>query len=143
MQALDLTTDVPRSPRSLLAGYVIAGRALDKCRSVINGSNGEYHFDCPLDQVFLTFVGISGDDFKEYVATGASDDEVAAWILEKGKTLSKEEVVKWNNDLRYTRISDMAIELQVFLEDYIPENIPANRIVNYWFDIYDIEEGRI
>lgn len=143
MQALDLSTDVPRSPRSLLAGHVIAGRALDKCRAVINGTNGEYHFDCPLDQLFLNFVEISGDDFKTFVATGASDEEVAAWILEKGKTHSKEELVAWNNDLRYKRISEMAIELQVFLEDYIPENIPANRVVNYWFDIYDIEEGRL
>jgi len=143
MQALDLSTDVPRSPRSLLAGYVIAGRTLDKCRAVLNGSNGEYHYDCPLDQLFLQFVEISGDDFKKFVATGASDEEMAAWILENGKTHTKEELVEWNNNLRYKRISEMPIELQVFLEDYIPENIPANRVVNYWFDIYDIEEGRL
>ncbi len=37
----------------------------------------------------------------------------------------------------------MPIELQVFLEGYIPENLPAGRVVNYWFDVYDIEEGRI
>ncbi|MBT5925164.1 MAG: DUF5069 domain-containing protein, partial [Verrucomicrobia bacterium] len=32
--ALDLTTSFPRSPRSVLAGYVIAARMLDKCRAV-------------------------------------------------------------------------------------------------------------
>jgi hypothetical protein len=37
----------------------------------------------------------------------------------------------------------MPIQLQVFLEGYIPQNIPTDKIVNYWFDVYDIEEGRI
>jgi len=142
-EALDLSTTFPRSPRQTLAGYVIAGRALDKCRSVQAGTNGEYHFDCPLDQTFFNFAEISAEDFSAFVATGACDDQVAAWITENAKKISKEELVAWNNDLRYKRVSEMAIELQVFLEDYIPQFIPANKIVNYWFDIYDIEEERI
>ena len=142
-EALDLSSAFPRSPRQTLAGYVIAGRTLDKCRAVQAGSNGEYHFDCPLDQVFFNFAGISAEDFSTFVATGASDCKVAEWISEKAKKVTKEELVAWNNDLRYKRISEMPIELQVYLEDYIPEFIPANKIVNYWFDIYDIEEERI
>ena len=56
--AKDLTRDYPRSPRELLAGYVIAARTLDKCRAALNGTLGEYHFDCPLDRRFLDFAGI-------------------------------------------------------------------------------------
>ena len=141
--ALDLTTDYPRSPRETIAGYVIAGRTLDKCRSVIAGTAGEYHYDCPLDQMFLDFVGISADSFKDFVATGADDTAVAAWIKENARNKSEEEIVIWNNDLRYKRISEMPVNLQVFLETYIPENIPSGRIVYYWFDVYDLEEGRI
>lgn len=143
LNSLDLTKDYPRSPRAVLGGYVVAGRTLDKCRAVIAGTEGEYHFDCPLDQQFLEFAGISAEDFKAFVATGADDDAVAAWIGENGKKHSKEDIVKWNNDLRYKRISEMPIELQVFLEDYIPENLPEGKVVYYWFDVYDIEEGRI
>ena len=143
INALDLNSEFPRSPRNTFAGYVVAARALDKCRSVLSGTNGEYHYGCPLDETFFSFTGITADGFSEFVATGADDEAVAAWIQENAKSHSKEEIVKWNNDLRYKRISEMAIELQVFLEDYIPEFIPANKIVNYWFDIYDIEEGRI
>ena len=33
--AKDLTRTFPRSPRETLGGYVIAGRALDKCRAVL------------------------------------------------------------------------------------------------------------
>ena len=45
--------------------------------------------------------------------------------------------------MRYKRISEMPIELQEFLEGYIPEFVPAGKIVYHWFDVYDIEEGRI
>jgi len=141
--SLDLTKEFPRSPRETVGGYVIAGRMLDKCRAVIAGTNGEYHFDCPLDNMFLSFVEITADDFKTFVATGADDAAVAEWIQANAKKRPAAEIVQWNNDLRDKRISTMPIELQEFLEGYIPENIPAGKIVRVWFDVYDIEEGRI
>ena len=141
--ALDLSTFFPRSPRAVLAGYVIAGRMLDKCRAVINGSNGDYHFDCPLDNQFLGFAGISAEDFKSFVATGASDEEVADWIIKHGKMRSQFEIIQWNNRMRELRISDLPEANQVFLETYIPQNVPAHRPVYVWFDVYDLEEKRL
>jgi hypothetical protein len=143
INALDLSKEFPRSPRTALGGYVIAGRTLDKCRSAIAGTLDDYHFDCPLDNVFFDFTGITADAFKGHVATGASDDEVATWIKENSKVTEPREIIQWNNDYRYKTVAQMPIELQEFLEGYIPENIPASKIVNYWFDVYDIEEGRI
>lgn len=143
VNALDLTKGFPRSPRETIGGYVIAARALDKCRSVIAGTAGEYHYDCPLDQMFFSFVEIEGDAFKEFVATGADDDAVGEWIQENGKKHTDEERVQWNNDFRYKRISEMPIELQVFLEGYIAENVPSGKVVYHWFDVYDYEEGRL
>lgn len=35
--------EFPRSPRETLAGYVLAARAVDKCRAVLVGWEGEYH----------------------------------------------------------------------------------------------------
>ena len=141
--SLDLTKEFPRSPREAVGGYVIAGRMLDKCRAVVAGTNGEYHFDCPLDNMFLSFVEIAADDFKEFVATGADDAAVAESIQANAKKRPTAEIVQWNNDLRDMRLSSMPIELQEFLEGYIPENIPAGKIVRVWFDVYDIEEGRL
>ena len=141
--ALDLTKEVPRSPRVVLGGHIIAARALDKCRAVVAETNGEYHFDCPLDNFFFDFTGINSDDFKAFVATGADDEAVGKWIQENAKEHSEAEIVLWNNSLRYKRISEMPEELQVFIEGYIAEFIPADKIVYHWFDIYDIEEGRI
>lgn len=141
--ALDLTQSFPRSPRETLGGYVVAGRTLDKCRSVLAGTNGEYHFDCPLDGTFLGFTGITAEAFKDFVATGATDDEVAAWINEHSMVKNANDVVVWNNKMRYTRPCDMAVELQVFLEDYIPKFVRKDRPVYVWFDVYDMEEQRL
>ena len=135
--------EFPRSPRDVLGGYVVAARTLDKCRAVLAGTNGEYHFDCPLDNFFLGFVGITADDFKDFVATGANDEAVAAWIGENADTRERSEIIQWNNDMRDKRICEMPIEFQEFLEGYIPGFIPAGKIVYCWFDVYDIEEGRI
>jgi|TARA_B110000305_G_C18944400_1_gene405436 hypothetical protein len=141
--ALDLNSTNPRSPRSTLGGFVVLGRTLDKCRAVLAGTAGEYHFDCPLDNLFLDFTGITADEFKEKVASGLDDTEFYAWISERTTHLAKIEIIKWNNELRYKRISEMPDELQEFLEGYIPEFLPAEKVVYYWFDVYDIEEGRI
>jgi hypothetical protein len=141
--AKDLNKDYPRSPRETLGGYVIAGRTLDKCRAVLNGSQGEYHFNCPLDRLFLDFSGIDADEFKAYVATGASDEEVGEWIKSHAKQQERIEVVRWNNQQRYSTIKELKDQLQLFMEDYIAEVVPAGKVVYHWFDVYDIEEKRI
>jgi hypothetical protein len=141
--APDLTKSYPRSPRDTLAGYVIAARMLDKCRAAIAGKAGEYHYDCRLDNVFLGFAGIAAEAFENFVATGATDFEVAAWIEQHSKVKDRAEVVAWNNKLRCTRLCDLSAEVQMFMEDYIPKFVPKNRPVYVWFDIYDLEEERI
>ncbi len=140
---LDLTKKYPRSPRESLGGFVIAARTLDKCRAVLTGLNGEYHFDCPLDRQFFDFTGIDSTEFKKIVETGADDTAVADWIIQHSKIKELAEIVQWNNKLRYTRPVDMPVEVQVFLEGYIAEFIPQGRPVYVWFDVYDLEEGRI
>ena len=141
--ARDLTREFPRSPRETLAGYVILARMLDKCRAVLAGKNGDYHFDCPLDNRFLDFAEIKADDFKAFVATGADDGAVGAWIEERAKERPRIEVIKWNNQMCELKISDLPEAAQEFLEGYVPQFVPRNRPVYCWFDVYDLEEQRI
>ena len=121
--------DFPRSPRAILAGYVLAARALDKCRAVIVGWQGEYHSNCPLDQRWLKFAEINYDQYKSFVATGATDDEVAACIGDHAKKRSRTDIVIWNNKERDLRLSDLTPELQEYMEDYITAAVPRNRVV--------------
>jgi|SRR5579859_1635422 hypothetical protein len=143
LMAKDLSHEYPRSPRETVAGYVIAARVLDKCRAAIAGTLGEYHFDCPLDRYFFDFTGIKADSFRTFVATGANDDAVAAWITAQAAPRPRSQIIKWNNQMREMCLGDMPEPIQEFLEDYIPKFLPKDRVVYRWFDIYDIEEKRL
>jgi len=133
----------PRSPRETLGGYVLAVRAVDKCRAVLVGLQGECHSNCPLDQRWLKFAEIDYDAFRSFVATGATDEEIAAWIGEHAKRRSRAEIIAWNNKERDLRPSGLPSETQEYLDDYIQKFVPRNRVVYHWFDVYDLEEERI
>jgi hypothetical protein len=94
----DLTKEAPRSPRVRVGGYVILGRTIDKCRALIAGDIGEYHFDCPLDNMLFGFKGVNGADFKAQVENGASDQQMAEWIDQSGQPKSVEEVKRWSDE---------------------------------------------
>ena len=135
--------EFPRSPRATLAGYVLAARAVDKCRAVLVDLQGEYHSNCPLDQRWLNFAEIDYHDFRSIVATGATDAEIAEWIEKNAKKRPRAEIVAWNNKERDLRLSDLPHELQEYMENYIQRYVPRNRVVYLWFVVYDVEEQRI
>jgi hypothetical protein len=93
----DLTQRPPRSMRIRLGGYAILPRMLDKCRATIIGKNGEYHYNCPLDQHFLKFTGIDPEALKKEVATGKGDGEILEWITAHAPVKNKPwEISQWS-----------------------------------------------
>jgi hypothetical protein len=142
--AKDLRKNYPRSPREKLGGYVIAARCADKCRAFLIGMNGEYNYwPCSLASQWFSFTGITPDQLKEVVATGASDEEIAEWIVSHSQVKNADDVLRWNNRLRDMRLSEMSLEAQQYLEEYIPKVVPKDRPVYVWFDVYDLEEKRL
>lgn len=94
--APDLRNVAPRSPRAPLGAYgVLAARMLDKCRAELAGKAGDYHFNCPMDQVFFRFTKIDPAELKEFVATGAGDEEVARWIAQHSKVQDPAKIANW------------------------------------------------
>ncbi len=143
--AKDLRKTLPRSSREKLDGYVIAARCVDKCRAFLLDMNGEYNYwPCSLASQWFVFTGITSEQFKDVVATGATDEELATWIAGNSKIKDPDEVLKWNNRLRDMRLRDMrSFHAQQYLEDYIPKFVPNHRPVYAWFDVYDLEERRL
>ena len=141
--AMDLTLEFPRSPRELLGGYVIVARCLDKCRSSLAGKSGAYKFwPCSLCKFLTTFTGIDREAFSDFVATGASDEAVGEWVKSRSQVKSPMEIIRWNNKMRDMRISELPDELQVHLETDM-QSLPKHRPAYVWFDIFDLEEGRL
>lgn len=83
--AKDLRKEEPRPAYETLAGHQMAARCLDKCRATLLGWNGDYKYGCPMDQELFEETGMDMDEFRNFVATGASDDEVEQWIQEHAR----------------------------------------------------------
>jgi hypothetical protein len=140
----DLRKEPPRSPREVVGGYVILGRCLDKGRADLLGMNGEYNYwYCSLCAQLEEFTGVDHAAMKEFIATGATDDEVGEWFKAQSKIKEPMDVIRWNNKMRGMRLSEMSDEGQEYLEKYIQETLPAFPPVYVWFDVYDVEEGRL
>ena len=95
----DLTRQPPRSPKTALGGFVILPRAIDKCRATLNGKEGEYEFDCQLDNFLFGFKGVKGSEFKEYVREGHSDQEILEWVRLNGVVRSEADISEWSNKM--------------------------------------------
>lgn len=95
----DLTRESPRSPRIRVGGYAILGRTIDKCRALVAGNIGEYHFDCPLDNTLFGFKGVKGVDFKAQIENGASDQQMAEWLDQAGEKKTPDEIRRWSDEV--------------------------------------------
>src|SRR5207248_8223181 len=95
----DLTKEAPRSPRIRIGGYAILGRTIDKCRALVGGNIGEYHFDCPLDNILVGFKSVKGDDFKAQIEQGATDQEMVEWRNQNGEKKTPEEIERWPTEV--------------------------------------------
>ena len=62
--AKDLSKEPPRSPRVRMGGYSILVRTIDKGRAVLNGTVGEYEYNCGLDQMLFGFKGLDHEEVK-------------------------------------------------------------------------------
>jgi hypothetical protein len=95
--ARDLSRAAPHSPRERLAGFVIARRTIDKCRASVAGTLGEYHYDCPLDNMLFAFKGINGAQFKAAVQNSENYEAVGAWLLANGTPKTPAEITTWSD----------------------------------------------
>jgi len=140
ISAPDLTKRPPRSGRCRLGGYAVLPRMLDKCRAVIAGTNGEYHFDCPLDQHILTFLGLDSDELKAQVATGQGDGEILEWI--KAHATHKRsawEIEQWS-DYMQRRGPDSDEETLAWFAQAVGKFTKTREDIKSWADLLDLDD---
>ncbi len=95
----DLTKQAPHSPRERLAGFAIASRAIDKCRASLAGKLGDYHYDCPLDNMLFVFKGINGAQFKAAVLASKNYEDVGSWLRTNGEPKTPSEIREWSDQM--------------------------------------------
>src|SRR5262245_28192037 len=103
--ALNLNHTSPRSPYAALGNVfqAVAARLVDKCRAELLGQSGSYEYNCPMDRMFFAATGVEAELLREFIATGADDNEVEAGI--SGEATGPEEAIgRWGRGLRRERM---------------------------------------
>jgi Domain of unknown function (DUF5069) len=118
IHAKDLSKEPPRGPRERIGGYPILARMIDKGRAALNGTTGEYEFNCGLDQMLFRFKGIDYEEVKQLLATGASDDEVLDWINSHGIPKTSAQIEEFSNSFEEFRPYNDPKLRQLFAETY-------------------------
>lgn len=137
--APDLTQRAPRSPNVKLGGYVILPRMLDKGRATIAGKQGEYHYNCPLDQRFLEFTGVNAEALKKQLAAGKGDGEILAWMQKNGKhKRSDAEIAIWSQVAANRAPADL--ESREYFNGLQKTAAPKREDIATWFDLLDVDD---
>ena len=113
----NLTIQAPHSPRARIAGFAIADRATDKCRASIAGTQGDYHYDCPLDNMLFSFKGINGGQFKTAVQAAKNYEDVGVWLLANGTRKTEAEIEAWSDEAESGSMMNNPEKREFFIEE--------------------------
>ncbi|MGB7768248.1 MAG: DUF5069 domain-containing protein [Verrucomicrobiia bacterium] len=134
----DLTKQAPHSPRERIAGFVIARRAVDKCRASLAGTPGEYRYDCPLDNLLFGFKGITGEQFKAVVQATKTYEDVGAWLEANGTAKSPAEIKAWSDEMEAVSPMKNPEKRAHFIEDC--SRLGLNPQMNTTFDRLEADD---
>ena len=138
--ALDLTQRPPRSPRARLGGYALLPRMLDKGRATLAGKNGEYHYNCPLDQHLVNFLGIDPEKLLAELKAGKGDGEILEWVLKNAKhQRSAWEVQQWS-DYHSRRGPDSDAETLEYFTQTVGKLSKTREDITTWADLLDLDD---
>lgn len=136
---IDLTQRPPRSPRTRLGGLVLLPRMLDKGRATLAGKNGDYHYNCPLDQHVVSFLGFDPEALIAELATGKGDGEILAWILAHSKNQRTPwEIAHWSTHREQSVPAD--VETREFFNNYHKEAGANREDITTWADVLDLDD---
>ena len=140
INAPDLSQRPPRSPRCRLGGLVILPRMLDKGRATAVGKQGEYHYNCPLDQRLLNFLGVDPDGLMSEIKLAKGDGELLGWILENANNkIAPWDIEQWSA-YQDKRSPDSDAETILSFADKVGNFSKTREDIKTWFDLLDLDD---
>jgi len=137
--APDLTRHPPRSPRTRLGGYVHLPRLIDKARAVVAGKNGDFHYNCPIDQRFLAYTGLNPDALFAEIKAGKSDSEILAYVNANATPKRHAaEIAAWST--WFEQLTPTPPDTRAFFNDVHRKNAPQREDIATWFDWLELDD---
>ena len=111
---------------------------LDKGRAELVGKSGEYHYNCPLDQRILEFLGVEAEALKAELAAGKGDGQILEWIRENQTNRhTQDEIESWSGQSD-ARKPDA--ESQSFFDDLRKAAAPHRTDIKTWSELLDLDD---
>jgi hypothetical protein len=113
---------------------------LDKGRATLVGKNGEYHYNCPLDQHIVNFAGIDPKKLLAELKKGKGDGEILEWITANSKTKRTAwEIQQWS-DYHDRRGPDSDAETIQFFAGYVTRLTQSREDIRTWADVLELDD---
>jgi hypothetical protein len=113
---------------------------LDKGRAEIAGMSGEFHYNCPLDQHIINFLGFDPQALREQLAAGKGDGEILEWI--NANAMHKRtpwEIEQWS-DYQQRRTPDSDAETLAMFAEMVGKLSTTREDVKTWADMLDLDD---
>jgi len=136
----DLTTSYPRSARETMLGVVQLGRAVDKGTATVNGLQGEYNYNCPLDQAVFGFLAVDQDALADVIRNAQTEDDVVAYLKPFVDKKSTAEIASFNDTFLSRKPQDA--EGEAYFLELRNAAAPDRTDVTTWVDLLDLDEKR-
>lgn len=135
----DLRKHPPRSPRTRLGGFAHLPRLIDKARAHVAGTNGEYSYNCGMDQHFWKFTGLKPRDFIKPVRAGKSDSELLAYVLKHMRPRrTQAEINAWS--AWFEARTPSTVEGREIFQKYHRGSAPKREDVSTWFEMLELDD---
>ena len=132
-----------RSPHEKIGPIVYFPRLLDKIRLHAAGTlpaDYIHNLGEGFDKACVAHLGIDYAALVERVKDGGSDEEIFKWAQEKGRPLTEQDHVVWNEFMRKRGWNDVATER--LIQRKAESGFTQRDDIQTFFDFIDADEGR-
>ena len=139
----------PRSPKLMLGGLAHLPRLIDKIRLRHRGEIQDYNYlTVGFDKFLLDLLQIKGSELEARVLQGGTDEALLAWIQERARSLSDEDIREWNERILYGGPKDDAGRQR--FQDRLAgiaakRRVPVSSLppITTWSEVIELDEGRL
>ena len=139
----------PRSPKLMLGGLAHLPRLIDKIRLRHRGEIQDYNYlTVGFDKFLLDLLQIKGSELEARVLQGGTDEALLAWIQERARSLSDEDIREWNERILYGGPKDDAGRQR--FQDRLAgiaakRGVPVSSLppITTWSEVNELDEGRL
>jgi hypothetical protein len=119
----------------------MAPRSTDKCRAHLQGTLGEYMYNCGLDRKLFEFLGTNADEFAAVVRQAGDDRDVEAFVAKKVTGRTRDEIEAWNRRF-FDYEPDLSRPAYQGQADALARRATGRSDLTLWVHLTDMEEGR-